>query len=296
MHRIPLINLSFDFKGVKKNQNFLLFIKKFKGSIEQLEIINADFKNYNDFFEFLGNIPNLKSLRLENCKIGFIKNEILPEFFYLEDINFNKCNDNIFKVLQNQPSICQITVRNDDWTWNGFPHDIFNQMATRAKKLKIIVLIGSGTGSFFDSDEFTFKVEILDTSMITFHWYVGIRSRRVNFLKTQLGYLKKLTIHQLPFDFDGGKVLKFIIEEMNLNEFYYGKIPLILGGEKQDVKKFEATEIQITSIYEMFEQFSSKFLLIAILYNNHSSTGVARMVSAPFYEFLAAAKALLKIF
>lgn len=265
MHRIPLINLSFDFKGVKKNQNFLLFIKKFKGSIEQLEIKNADFKNYNDLFEFLGNIPNLKSLRLENCKISFIKNEILPEFFNLEDINFNKCNDNIFKVLQNQPSICQLTVRNDDWTWNGFPHDIFNQMATKATKLKKIVLIGSGTGSFFDSDEFTFNVEILDTSMITFHWYVGIRSRRVNFLKTQLGHLKKLTIHQLPFDFDGGKVLKYIIEEMKLNEFYYGKIPLIFGGEKQDVKEFEATEIQITSIYEMFEQFSSKFFLIAIL-------------------------------
>jgi len=70
-----------------------------------------------------------------------------------------------------------------------------------------------------------------------------------------------LTIHKLPFDFDGGKVLKYIIEEMGLQKFYYGKIPLILNGRKQDVKEFEANEIQITSTYEMFRQFPSKYYL-----------------------------------
>ncbi|KAL7014181.1 hypothetical protein ACKWTF_015786 [Chironomus riparius] len=93
--------------------------------------------------------------------------------------------------------------------------------------------------------------------MITFHWYVGIKSARISFLKTQFGHLKELTIHQLPFDFDGGKVLKYIIEDMELITFNYGKIPLILNGHKEDVRDFEASEIQITSAFEMFRQFPS---------------------------------------
>ncbi|KAL7014171.1 hypothetical protein ACKWTF_015778 [Chironomus riparius] len=257
LHRIPIISLSFDLEGIDSIQKYLILLNKFKGSIEHLEVKNAEFKNYNEFFEFFGNIPYFKTLYLERCKVENVKNEIFPQLPHLESIYFNKCDDNIFKILQNQQSISKITIRNDDWTWNGFPHNIFNKMAKNAQKLKKIVLIGSGTGSFFDTDDISFKVEVLDTTMITFHWYVGIRNGRTSFLKTQLGHLKELTIHQLPFDFDGGKVLKYIIEEMNLDKFYYGKIPLILDGQKQEVKEFEANEIQITSIYEMFKQFPS---------------------------------------
>ncbi|CAH1735069.1 unnamed protein product [Chironomus riparius] len=156
-----------------------------------------------------------------------------------------------------------ITVINNDWTWHGFPHDIFNQICRNSKSLNHLVLIGAGTGSYFDSDEFPFKITKLETTMITFHWYIGIKSARVDFLKSQKGSLKELTIHELPYDFDGGKVLKYIIEELNLDTFYYGKIPLILNGQKQQVKEFTASEIQITSAFEMIQQFPSikKFTL-----------------------------------
>ena len=259
LDRVPVINLSIDLQGIDSIQKYLILLNKFKGSIEHFEVKNADFKSYNEFYDFFINIPNLETLSLEKCKIRFIGNEIFPQIPYLESMFFEKCNDNIFKTLQNQASVRTITIRNDDWTWNGFPHEIFNQMAINSKKLKKIVFIGSGTGSFFDSDDISFKIEILDTTMITFHWYVGIKNGRVSFLKSQLGHLKELTIHKLPFDFDGGKVLKYIIEEMNLDKFYYGKIPLILNGRKQDVKDFEANEIQITSTYEMFRQFPSEY-------------------------------------
>lgn len=119
------------------------------------------------------------------------------------------------------------------------------------------MLIGSGTGSYFDSDDFPYFIEVLEATMITFHWYVGLKSARIKFLTTQKGHLKELTIHQLPFDFDGGKVLKYIIEEMDLKKFHYGKIPLILDGQKQDVREFEANEIQVQSSFEMF-QFKSE--------------------------------------
>jgi hypothetical protein len=93
--------------------------------------------------------------------------------------------------------------------------------------------------------------------MITFHWYVGIRTARKNFLEKQKNYLKELTIHQLPFDFDGGNVLKFIVEQMELDRFYYGNILLIKDQQIQPVQEFMANEIQICAMYEMFRQFSS---------------------------------------
>jgi hypothetical protein len=123
--------------------------------------------------------------------------------------------------------------------------------------IRHLELIGEGTGSYFDCDEFPYKIESLEASMVTYHWYVGINTARISFLRAQTGYLKELTIHQLPYDFDGGRVLKYIIEEMRLDKLYYGKIPLILNGTKQQVKKFAANEIQVQSIYEMFRQFPS---------------------------------------
>jgi len=102
---------------------------------------------------------------------------------------------------------------------------IFNEICRKCENLNHLVLQGAGTGSYFDNYEFPFKISKLETSMITLHWYVAIKSARVNFLDSQKKNLKELTIHELPFDFDGGEVLKYIIEEMNLETFYYGKIP-----------------------------------------------------------------------
>lgn len=234
-------------------------IKLFKDSLHNLNLENAKFKNFDEFNDHLGALLNLKELSLDKCSLDQFCSKALHPLTSLKITYFNKCNDNMFKALANQTSMEKMTIRNDDWTWNGFPHDIVNDILFNCKNIKHLVLIGSGTGSFFDSDNFSFKLRVLDTTMITFHWYVGIKNGRVSFLDTQKGFLKELTIHKLPFDFDGGKVLKYIIEEMGLDKFYYGKTPLILGGKKQAVREFEANEIQITSSLEMLRQFPSKY-------------------------------------
>ncbi|XP_070508735.1 uncharacterized protein [Chironomus tepperi] len=144
---------------------------------------------------------------------------------------------------------------NDKRTWDGFTHETFNEICRNCKNLYHVILDGAGTGSYFDSDEFPFRIKILDTTMMTYHWYVGIRTERISFLESQKGCLKELRIQQLPFDFDGGRVLKYIIEEMNLDTFYYKNTPLILNGIKQDVKEFAATETQISSAFEMIRQY-----------------------------------------
>ncbi|KAL7014178.1 hypothetical protein ACKWTF_015783 [Chironomus riparius] len=270
-YEIPFKNISIILDKTIKLNEYLKFIKSFADSVEILEIGFFKFKNFLSCFEIFNSLKNLKSFTLTNCQIEKLNGEAVNPIKALKTISFNKCDDNIFKIFINQDSIEKITVQNNDWTWNGFPHDIFNEICKNSTNLSHMVLEGAGTGSYFDSDEFPYKISKLETTMITFHWYVGIRTQRIRFLESQKGSLKELTIHQLPFDFDGGRVLKYIIEEMKLDKFYYGKIPLILNGQKQEVKEFAASEIQITSAIEMFLQFPSttKFTL------NLSSTDVA---------------------
>ena len=121
----------------------------------------------------------------------------------------------------------------------------------------------------------------VETEMITCGWYVGLKCARTNSLKPQIGKLKELTIHELPYDFDGGEVLKFVIEGMRLYTFYYGKIPLILNGAKQDVKEFSASEIQITSAIEMIKQFPSiRKIILNISNEDISSDDIKKVIDS----------------
>ena len=255
---IPFRNVELNLEQTSRLKEIKNTFKKIKFSIENLKVYNAKFKSFEEFCDIVGNITTIRSLSFEKCQIDYLKNEALPELTSLKAITFNKCNDNMFRVFIRQTSIKKFTIINLDWTWNGFPHEVFNELAKKSEKIDELILKGSGTGSYFDSDEFPYKLVKLDTTMITFHWYVGIRSERTGFLKSQLDYLKDLTIHELPNDFDGGRVLRYILNDMNLDEFHFGKISLIKNGKRQDVKEFEASEIQIQSAFELIRQYPCK--------------------------------------
>jgi hypothetical protein len=80
---------------------------------------------------------------------------------------------------------------------------------------------------------------------------------RVDFLKSQNGSLKELRLKRLPFDCDGGDVLKYILDEMNLEVFYFDEIPLILDGKKQQIEEIWSSEATVKSMMEMMKQFPS---------------------------------------
>ena len=244
--------------------------------------LTAKFRSSTELERKIRASKNPDTLYLVNCSIETPGTKVLPKINKLKKLVLKNCDENIFQAFSGQISLEIIEVHKDDWTWNGFPHDIFNQMCKNCKNLKHLVLKGAGTGSYFDSDEFPFEITKFETSMITFHWYVGIKDKRVDFLKSQNGSLKQLTIHELPNDFDGGKVLNYIFEDMKLETFYYGKIPLILNEQKQKVKEFTATELQITSIYEMVNQFPSieKFKL-KLSNTEVSSEAIEKIINPP---------------
>jgi hypothetical protein len=177
-------------------------------------------------------------------------------------------------------NIENIVIRRDEWMWNGFNHENFNELL-KTLPIKKLKFVGVGTESYFDSDNFPYSVAKLDTNSITFHWYVGISlTGRTTFLKSQLDKLRELTIHKLPYDFDGGSVLKYIFDNMKLDTFYYKKTALILNGEKQPIKHIDGNEIQITSIYEMFRQFSTiEHLTLNLSNTDISSSDIENIIN-----------------
>lgn len=237
-------------RKLKKIQNLFASCISF---VENLIIRQVDLKTYNPLDD---KCLMLSSLTLKNCKFLNFKTPNLPLIETLKFISLNSCDDGVYKLLTNQKNIEKIEIESNMWTWNGFPHDTFNNILKNSN-VNEIKFVGAGTGSYFDSEDFPYQIQKLDTTMITFHWYVGIRNGRVSFLKSQLGCLKDLTIHELPNDFDGGDVLNYIFHNMNLVNFYYGETALICDGVRQEVKSFRMTELKIESAFELVRQFPS---------------------------------------
>lgn len=249
-----------------ENDAVLAQLNIYKNSIENITFKFSTFENISMLFGILKGHSQLKALKFESCSITIketdsnINNksgfELPPN---LKSVLFKDCSKNLYKSFQNQTSIEKITVISNKKTWNGFPHDQFNELVKTLPNLKYLKFDGPGTASYFDRNEFPFKVVELEAESITYHSYIENKSPRLGFLKSQLGSLKEFKLHQLPNGFDGDEVLKFIIKEMKLEKFYYRKIPLILNGQKQEVKNFSATESQIQAILEMFRQFLGEF-------------------------------------
>ncbi|XP_070508905.1 uncharacterized protein [Chironomus tepperi] len=267
-------------KLTKDYINFKTVPKKYLAT--ELELKNLNVTNFTEINDILKPYSMLNCLSFINCNIEATSHEALDVKPTLRSVTLKKCSNNIYRILRNQRTIEKITIINHDLAWNGFYHDGLIEILTKNNNLKHLVLDGPGTGSFLDGDDFPFSIEKLDTTMSTFHWYVGLKDPRINFLRSQKGSLKELTIHELPYDFDGGKVLKYIIEEMKLDNFYYRKISLILNGHKQDVKEVEANEIQISSLYEMFRQYPSiEKLTFNLNTTDISSEDIERVINHP---------------
>lgn len=256
-------NIVLDFNNVSDSERdgivkFYLGIKN-KSCIKNLTIKNYNYRYGYGQLKQIINESNIKNLVLEKCfitKSSSDEHNIIGEKSW-DMISFVCCNDSVFNMFINQKQITKICVTSTAWTWNGFPHEIFNTIL-KTSCTQEIVFVGAGTGSYFDCDHFPYKIEKLDTDMITFHWYVGIRTSRVSFLESQISYLKDLTIHKLPYDFDGGRVLHYIFDKMNLRNFYYKKTALIKNNEKQKVDEIvDVSEIQIQSLFELVRQFPS---------------------------------------
>jgi hypothetical protein len=227
-------------------------IENFAGCVENIQFLNVKFDKYS--CGVLTTLKKIKILSFVKCTSSY--SEKLEPIQTLTELTLNDSSEDIFKVLSGQRSLKKICVEKLPLTWNGFPHEVLTVILKNSPNVHLM-LIGPGTGSYMDhEDAESVKLQKLNTTMITFHWYVGIRTQRTSFLASQLDSLTELTIHQLPFDFDGGRVLKYICESMKLNKFQYRQTMLIDNFQKQIVTdEIEFCEIQIMSAFEIVKQF-----------------------------------------
>jgi hypothetical protein len=223
---ITLVCCRFNSSSMQLNFNNILFLFKLYRQDFPLKI------NYNSKFFKLDNLYNLKS------------------------ISFEYCNENTFKIFELQENLKKITVKSDISTHNDFLHKYFNKISDLNKIFELISVkvdtIGYCNTNILPSD-----IETLYTTCLTYYRHDNNKNDIIKYFKSKKGYLQHLTIHHLPFDFNGGKILKYIIEEMNLFSFNYDNISLIKNKKKQYITKFSATEYHITSIYEMFKQYDT---------------------------------------
>lgn len=191
------------------------------------------------------------------CTVKFDDQKVLPEISTLKSISFNKCDGEFYKLFTNQNSVEKITIINEDQTFDGFSHEDFNELMKKLKNVKHLVLKGTGTVSYFDYGCYSFSIEKLETDFIACSSRTT-EDHKLKFLESQKESLKELTIENLPNDFIGGKILKYIIENTNLLRFCYGKICLIDKGKKQNVDKVSANENQISCIIELLRHYPGK--------------------------------------
>lgn len=269
-------------------------IKKFNNisGIVNIEIINLnDLKTFYNIIN--NNIDTISSITLVCCRFNsssiqlnfnnivflfklyrqdflkinhdsFLK---LDNIYNLKSISFEHCNENTFKIFELQKNLKKIVVKSNTSIYNSFSHKYFNKILN-LNKISELILEGDGTAGYFNSNILPFYIETLNTTYLTYYWCNNINNDGIKYFTSKKGYLKNLTIHHLPFDFDGGKILKYIIEEMGLFSFNYDDISLIQNKQKQYVTKFSATQYHITSIYEMFNQYNTITTFILNLNNS----------------------------
>lgn len=231
-------------------------IENYKESIEFLELKNFEFQSTVDLQKIIKNLRRIQSILFDHCNIRDV-NKQLPKFMLLKSIYFHESDDELFKIFHAQKTVEKISIIRMDWG-NDFSWVDFDEMTKNFKNLNSLIMKGHGTGNYSEYGGFPFKIRKLDAFLMTFYWSHHSDSPRTRFFESQKGHLKELRLEKLPYDYDGGVVMKYIIEDMHLESFYYGKIPLILGGKKQDVETLRVSEVQIQSAFEMFRQFPSK--------------------------------------
>lgn len=224
--------------------NNILNIKVFR--IESLTSLN-------DFVHVMDKLRSLKSLKIFNLQHGKVQMFCEDKKFYKIEIDVNSQRIRLSRfILENYVEIYKLL--QICYPQFKFIEICYEESDLYSRRLnsyylenKYVKIIPSENGT---------ENELVKLLRNPF----DINSTTQTILVTFGGCLKELYIRDIPFDNVGENALKYMIEEMKLETFCYGKVPLILNGEKQKLTELTLSGIQISSIYEMFRQFPSKFL------------------------------------
>lgn len=268
-HGLPIRNLTIrnmfvhtkTFWGLSDKYNVKLkvlvkFLGKFATSIENLTLIRVVFKSSEQFYELLKNLYTLKVLKVFNCDL---KNPGISPFLFLPNlrcISFNRSSKNFLSAFESLENLEMFTFSiKKEFFYEDFHQPLCN-LLEKVPNIQHLSLESSSCSTFFELGPFNFKLKKLDAFSLTFDWTHPQNQPRLSFFAAQKGYLKELSIWKLPYDYDGGEILRFIFEEMNLEEFVVEFTTLIRNGRKvESIDQIQFMESQIKSGLELLRQF-----------------------------------------
>jgi hypothetical protein len=246
---------------IKEQERLFAILNLYSNCLETLIFKEVSFDANFDFLKLLSNFSSLKKLEMNLCR--FPHDETQPKpfsddcFKNLKEIKFvGRSSDDyrIFDFFHNMKSLQKIEVYDEDRKIGELVKDSLFQLLKKNSNIKCLQYNGQYEETkLFKKDWSQIQLRRLETNCVNL---------TLNVLEPLVGTLKELKLSHLPFDFDGGNVLKLIFEQMKLETFYYGEFPLIINGRKnqnQNVESLKFNQRQVTAAIEMMRQFPSKF-------------------------------------
>jgi hypothetical protein len=237
MHKDTIEQLSLT-SVVMSSVDSLRTLLKPLAQLKHFEAVNINFKATNECAALA--LPNLQSISLgkSETNVEFKSVEAMFELFMgsetIESVRLQVVEEEPFNVMNSK----------------------FDKLLASLPQLKSLKMEGKASGGFFEKQEFPFKVKQLEVELVGYYW--RLLEPRTLFLKSQVGHLKELTLQNLPYDYDGGEVLRFILNEMSLEKFNYDTQALILDSKKQAIKELSFKEVTIGAGLEMLRHFPSE--------------------------------------
>lgn len=257
--QLPVANIQFegiDFSYDEDFQTMKTITDACKCYVKSIKFKDLCIYNLEEFQKLLKDLSYLEYIEFNKVSMCSSSSQVFPSLPKLTTLKFINVNSNIFTILANQQTVVKVFVHSD--SKSAHLAQYINELLPTLPNFDHLVLTGGGTAGYFDNSDFQYRISKLEIEALRFERNDQIT--RTRFFQQSRNSLRELKIHKILLNYDGGRILKYIMENMSLDIFYLGEIPLILGGIQQNVKKITATELDICCCIEMLQQFDLREL------------------------------------
>lgn len=242
-------------------EKLMVLVENYENSIEHLDMRNFHVDNGRRFLEIISKMKNLKSIKIDHCVMFEADNENPPppSLPQLKSAFFTESSDLYFNVLQKFKSLENFKFVKERSSGVQFSYGLIDDLLMAVPSINHLTIKGVNTGGYLarEFENIPFTLHSLDADEMN----MGRNEDepRISFLQAQKGHLKVLKVKELPADYDGEILLKFIFEEMNLESFVYRDEELIKNGRKvPSLNEIWMTDKTITAGMELMRQFPGK--------------------------------------
>lgn len=234
--------------------DFLNFLNNFANSIETLKLVEVNFGSslqFQSFFKILGRLKHVEIISCELKVLVDIESLNLPN---LQSVSLKNSSNSFFKAFEGFKHLEVLKYVSYDKNVT-LTRDL-NDLLVKLPTIQHLSLDDVNSAFFINAGPFDFKLSELDVYSTTPDYVRDSFYSERLFYESQEGHLKEMNLQKLPYDNDGGEILRFLLEEMNFEKFVINKTTLIENGSKvEGIDEIEINQMQIFAGLELLRQF-----------------------------------------